>query len=524
MEEKNLSIPATSAGMFEALLNGNFAAPESDLDWSPDRNSDRPPLQPLVDSDRISLSSNELDEMGERLSVAPQRIAERSILPTRDDGAWMTDWIALKSDGTTFQNLSRSGKSVVSQSTYWTAPSTWSTQSYHTAPGGDSKGDFPKKTPDRNRLHFNNEYAKILQSKNLWPVDPTIEQDWSGRGQHAEFQESERGILNGVLEVQQTIGSSANAIVESVKCKRILLARKTIRCSRNFTKQQATEEVAHLTRLNCRHIVQVIGTYTISSYLSILMYPVADFNLKDFLDELKNGPPFSYKEICYSNDLLTFEHCLVSALSYIHSHMIKHMDIKPQNILLGPSRLEHPLFRSGELDIMPIHAVYLADFGIARAYASIDDTETEGPTSFTRKYAAPEVVERQARGLSADVFSLGCVLLEILAVRKTGVISAGGRDFNWELKGVLESNEHFDTSYQANIEQLQGLIRDDWMLHEAQMSMLERDPKKRPTAGQLTKVWPPFSCCKMGAEPMEAHIESYFDEELDVFVHPVSKV
>ncbi|KAF1980167.1 hypothetical protein BU23DRAFT_396924, partial [Bimuria novae-zelandiae CBS 107.79] len=65
--------------------------------------------------------------------------------------------------------------------------------------------------------------------------------------------------------------------------------------------------------------------------------------------------------------------------------------------------------------------VYITDFGLAKYYTSIATSETEGPTMFTRKYAAPEVVEQDKRGFAADIFSLGCVFVEIITVitRKT---------------------------------------------------------------------------------------------------------
>lgn len=46
---------------------------------------------------------------------------------------------------------------------------------------------------------------------------------------------------------------------------------------------------------------------------------------------------------------------------------------------------------------------------------------TEGlPDSLTRRYAAPEVLANEPRNRSADVFSLGCVYLEMLAALGTG--------------------------------------------------------------------------------------------------------
>jgi serine/threonine-protein kinase len=101
-------------------------------------------------------------------------------------------------------------------------------------------------------------------------------------------------------------------------------------------------------------------------------------------------------------DALRIAREVADGLHYAHQHGVIHRDIKPENILLSGS-----------------HAL-VADFGIARALAADeerDDRLTEtGTTLGTPHYMSPEQAAGE-RTLDArsDIYSLGCVLYEMLA-------------------------------------------------------------------------------------------------------------
>jgi len=188
------------------------------------------------------------------------------------------------------------------------------------------------------------------------------------------------------------------------------------------------------------------------------------------------------------------------------------MDIKPQNILVRyvkGKRASHSF----------CWKVYLADFGIARSYSSVAASETEGPTKFTRKYAAPEVVDWDKRGLPADIFSLGCVFVEITAaVMQAAVMQAAviERAPVAELETRLAANKNGDSSYQANIPAVQNYLSVFKIgsflryylqfrlkfAHEVISRMLEPRPENRPTARVLTAYFAnKSSCCSANTTP-----------------------
>src|SRR5256712_4662406 len=90
---------------------------------------------------------------------------------------------------------------------------------------------------------------------------------------------------------------------------------------------------------------------------------------------------------------------VADALDYAHRHDIVHRDIKPENILLEEGQ--------------PV----VADFGIARALHAAEGgnlTET-GVTLGTAAYMSPEQATGDQLDGRTDIYSLGCVLYEMLA-------------------------------------------------------------------------------------------------------------
>lgn len=144
-------------------------------------------------------------------------------------------------------------------------------------------------------LRVENEWSLKLRLRNI-VSDPELE-DWSaGRGQHAQFSSGERSLIP--LASERLIAETSTAIVDSVICRQVRLVRKVIvlhrriKKLREYMKEEVMREVQQLYNAQHAHIVRLVGTYVIENQLAILTYPMADWNLDQFL----HGPPTSFQD------------------------------------------------------------------------------------------------------------------------------------------------------------------------------------------------------------------------------------
>jgi serine/threonine protein kinase len=93
---------------------------------------------------------------------------------------------------------------------------------------------------------------------------------------------------------------------------------------------------------------------------------------------------------------------LADAMQYAHEHQIIHRDLKPSNILL-----------TGDGNPK------ISDFGLAKRLDDDTSRTQSGTVLGTPDYMAPEQAEGKVRdiGPAADVYSLGCILYELLTGR-----------------------------------------------------------------------------------------------------------
>jgi serine/threonine protein kinase len=97
------------------------------------------------------------------------------------------------------------------------------------------------------------------------------------------------------------------------------------------------QEVRVLQKLHNPHIIRLVGTLNEKRFFSLLIYPAAEWNLRAFIETISSAGAAQWEtqELRARKWALhKFFKCLAQGLSYLHSQHVKHMDIKPSNILV----------------------------------------------------------------------------------------------------------------------------------------------------------------------------------------------
>jgi eukaryotic-like serine/threonine-protein kinase len=149
-------------------------------------------------------------------------------------------------------------------------------------------------------------------------------------------------------------------------------------------------EARTLARLQHPNLVRLLDAGTDNGDAFLVLELLGGATVRELLD---NGPLAPARVARIGSQT-------AAALDYIHGRGIVHRDVKPSNLMLD----DHG-------------SVRLADFGIARLLDGTAVTTTHQPMG-TMPYIAPEQLEGHNVGPTADVYSLGLVLIECLTGRR----------------------------------------------------------------------------------------------------------
>ncbi len=200
-------------------------------------------------------------------------------------------------------------------------------------------------------------------------------------------------ILANRYQLGEILGSGGMAVVYRARDLNLErnVALKILR--QDFTKDLGLRESFHqeakaAANLTHPNIVTIHDFGFDSGRIYIVMEYVLGDHLKNIL--IKHGP----YQISGALELM-IQAC--AGVGYAHRTGVVHCDIKPHNLLITPDR-----------------QLKVADFGIARALASITPDEKAEVIWGSPQYFSPEQAAGKPPSPASDVYSLGVVLYEML--------------------------------------------------------------------------------------------------------------
>jgi NIMA (never in mitosis gene a)-related kinase len=264
-------------------------------------------------------------------------------------------------------------------------------------------------------------------------------------------------------EYVKDLGAGSYGKVTLVRNKRDgeQLALKSIELSRlpPEAREKALQEVQLLRSLDHPNIVRLKDSFQEKGFLNILMEYVDGGDLSEAIKQ-RGTKPFTEEEVM--NIFIQ----LVLGLQYIHDKKIVHRDIKPQNVFLTR-----------------VGVAKIGDFGVARA---LDGTQDLCQTVIgTPYYLSPEVWSNEPYNSQTDIWSLGCILYELCALKRPFTGRDAAQLFAQVVRGVFEP---IPTRYGRNVK----------MLVEA---MLIPAPAQRPAAAEIIQF--PFIQARIASKIKE---------------------
>lgn len=207
---------------------------------------------------------------------------------------------------------------------------------------------------------------------------------------------SDRPPLAGRYELQQLLGRGGMGAVflaRDLKYDRLVAVKFLTRQPPGSAgTERFHAEIRTAARLSHRNILTLHDSGEADGRLYYVMPYVPGASLADRIKRQGRIPV---------DESLRIARQVAGALSYAHAHGIIHRDIKPDNVLLDADG-----------------HVYVADFGLARALSAARSTRLTGTGYVVGSplYMSPEqAVDDADLDARSDLYSLGCVLFEMLA-------------------------------------------------------------------------------------------------------------
>ncbi|XVF31324.1 hypothetical protein REPUB_Repub16aG0135900 [Reevesia pubescens] len=211
--------------------------------------------------------------------------------------------------------------------------------------------------------------------------------------------------------------------------------------------RELEEEVKLLKNLSHPNIVRYLGTVSEDETINILLEFVPGGSISSLLGKFGSFPEAVIRS--YTKQLLL-------GLEYLHNNGIMHRDIKGANILVDNKG-----------------TIKLADFGASKQVVELATVSGAKSMKGTPYWMAPEVILQTGHSFSADIWSVGCTVIEM---------ATGKPPWSQQYQEVAALFYVGTTKSHPPIPELLSTEAKDFLL-----KCLQKEPELRPAASELLK-------------------------------------
>jgi serine/threonine protein kinase len=317
-----------------------------------------------------------------------------------------------------------------------------------------------------NLLLCNNRYLHTVRS-------------WTNDTKNAVLFSHVQDLGRGSFGLVDKVELTSDGVVQSKVTEREFARKRFLRWKVGDPGRPAhLQEIESLQKFEHPNIASVVAAYIEKQALNVVMLPVAETDLKRYLKEPSRWPE--------KHASISKWYCsLASAIEYMHKTCLyRHGDLKPENILMVKDD------------------VCITDLGFAQPTCatgtgvleggkkSKHTTGTSGCTMMTPKYCPPGTLAGRSPTLKSDIFSLGCVFLEIITIEFGRTLhelskfilkqpSPDADNYVMYCKHINSMRRWLVTFMVPNLSALQ------WTVIKLCYRMLDPNPKVRPSAIEI---------------------------------------